>query len=56
VFAGLSVIIALAGLSVVDIPFLTTMGPDRRGTVLFGLLIALARLALLPAAFGFAGQ
>ena len=53
VFAGLSVIIALAGMSVVGIPFLTVMGLAAAGTVLIGLLIA---LTLLPAALGFAGR
>ena len=53
VFAGLSVVIALCGLSVVGIPFLTTMGLAAAGAVLVALLIA---LTLLPAAFGFAGR
>jgi putative drug exporter of the RND superfamily len=53
VFAGLSVIIALCGLSVVGIPFLTVMGLAAAGTVLVALLIA---LTLLPAALGFAGK
>jgi len=52
VFAALSVIIALCGLSVVGIPFLTTMGLGAAAAVFIALLIA---LTLLPAAFGFAG-
>ena len=52
VFAGLSVIIALCGLSVVGIPFLTTMGLGAAGAVFIALLVA---LTLLPAALGFAG-
>jgi RND superfamily putative drug exporter len=53
VFAGLSVIIALCGLAVAGIPFLTTMGLVAAGTVLLALLIA---LTLLPAVLGFAGH
>lgn len=53
VFAGLSVIIALCGLAVVGIPFLTVMGLAAAGAVFLALLIA---LTLLPAAFGFAGE
>ena len=53
VFAGLSVIIALCGLAVVGIPFLTVMGLAAAGTVLIALLIA---LTLLPAVLGFAGR
>ena len=52
VFAGLSVIIALCGLSVVGIPFLTTMGLAAAFTVLVALLIS---MTLLPAVFGFLG-
>ncbi len=51
VFAGLTVIIALAGLSVVNISFLTQMGLAAAGTVAVAVLIA---LTLLPALFGFA--
>ncbi|RIJ69434.1 MMPL family transporter [Nakamurella silvestris] len=51
VFAGLTVIIALAGLSVVGIPFLTAMGVAAAATVLVAVLIA---LTLLPAMVGFA--
>ncbi|SDO19629.1 putative drug exporter of the RND superfamily [Nakamurella panacisegetis] len=53
VFAGLSVIIALCGLSVVGIPFLTTMGLAAAFTVLIALLIS---MSLLPAVFGFLGR
>jgi RND superfamily putative drug exporter len=52
VFAGLTVVIALAGLSVVGIPFLTVMGVGAAGTVLVAVLVA---LTLLPALLGFAG-
>ena len=52
VFAGLSVIIALCGLSVVGIPFLTTMGLAGAGTVFIALLIS---MTLVPAIFGFLG-
>ena len=53
VFAGTTVIIALAGLSVVGIPFLTTMALAAAVTVLFAILIA---VSLLPALLGFAGR
>jgi RND superfamily putative drug exporter len=53
VFAGLTVVIALAGLSVVGIPFLTVMGLGAAGTVLVAVLVA---LTLLPALVGFAGH
>src|SRR3954470_6489541 len=53
VFAGLTVVIALAGLSVVGIPFLTVMGLGAAGTVLVAVLVA---LTLLPALLGFAGR
>jgi putative drug exporter of the RND superfamily len=52
VFAGSTVIIALAALSVVGIPFLTVMGLAAAGTVLTAVLIA---TTLLPAIFGIAG-
>ena len=52
VFAALSVIIALCGLTVAGIPFLTVMGLAAAGTVFVGLLIA---LTLVPAALGFCG-
>jgi RND superfamily putative drug exporter len=53
VFAGATVIIALAGLSVVGIPFLTVMGLAAAGTVLVAVLVA---VTLLPALLGFAGR
>ena len=53
VFAGLTVVIALSGLSVVGIPFLTVMGLGAAGTVLVAVLVA---LTLLPALMGFAGR
>ena len=53
VFAGLTVIIALAALAVVGIPFLTAMGLAAAGTVLVAVLVA---LTLLPALLGFAGE
>jgi RND superfamily putative drug exporter len=51
VFAGLTVIIALVGLIVVGIPFLSVMGLAAAGTVAIAVLIA---LTLLPALLGFA--
>ncbi|MFT2016609.1 MMPL family transporter [Streptomyces sp. 796.1] len=53
VYAGLTVIIALAGLSVVGIPFLTVMGLAAAGTVLMAVAVA---ITLLPALLGFAGE
>jgi putative drug exporter of the RND superfamily len=53
VFAGCTVIIALAALSVVGIPFLTVMGLSAAGTVLLAVLIA---VTLVPAIFGLAGS
>ena len=53
VFAGLTVVIALSGLAVVGIPFLTVMGVGAAGTVLIAVLVA---LTLLPALLGFAGK
>ena len=52
VFAGATVIIALVGLTVVNIPFLTVMGLAAAGTVAIAVLIA---VSLLPALLGFAG-
>jgi RND superfamily putative drug exporter len=49
VFAGLTVLIALAALSVVGIPFLTSMGLAAAGTVFMAVLVA---LTLLPAVVG----
>jgi uncharacterized membrane protein YdfJ with MMPL/SSD domain len=53
VFAGMTVIIALVGLLVVDIPFLTVMGLAAAGTVATAVLVA---ITLVPALFGFFGQ
>ena len=52
VFAGTTVIIALAALSVIGIPFLTTMGLGAAGAVLVAVLAA---ITLVPAVAGFAG-
>jgi putative drug exporter of the RND superfamily len=52
VFAGLTVVIALVGLVVLNIPFLTVMGLAAAGTVGIAVLIA---ITLLPALIGFAG-
>ncbi|XRQ10808.1 MMPL family transporter [Actinomadura welshii] len=52
VFAGMTVVIALAGLSVVGIPFLTAMGLAAAGTVAVAVLVA---LTLLPAVLAFTG-
>ncbi|MGP3685762.1 MMPL family transporter [Streptomyces sp. IBSNAI002] len=52
VFAGLTVVIALAGLSVVGVPMLGKMGLAAAGTVIVAVLIA---LTLVPALLGFAG-
>jgi RND superfamily putative drug exporter len=53
VFAGLTVVIALVGLAVVNIPMLTKMGFAAAGTVVIAVLIA---LTLIPALLGFAGR
>jgi RND superfamily putative drug exporter len=53
VFAGLTVVIALIGLSLANVPFLTVMGAF--GAVGVALEVALA-LTLLPAFMGFAGE
>jgi len=50
VFAGLTVVIALAGLSVVGIPLLTKMGLSAAGAVVVAVLVA---LTLIPALLGF---
>nr|WP_206326688.1 MMPL family transporter [Streptomyces sp. S3(2020)] len=49
VFAGLTVVIALVGLSVVGIPMLTKMGLAAAGAVVVAVLVA---LTLVPALFG----
>ena len=51
-FAGATVVIALAGLSLVGVPFLTAMGMAAAATVLTAVLVA---LTLLPALLGFVG-
>ncbi|MEV6173487.1 MMPL family transporter [Streptomyces sp. NPDC051954] len=51
IFAGLTVIVALAGLAVVNVPMLTKMGLAAAGTVAIAVLIA---LTLVPALLGFA--
>ncbi len=53
VFAGLTVVIALVGLSIAGLPFLTVMGVFGALTVAFEVLLA---LTLLPAFMGFAGE
>ncbi|MFE6778410.1 MMPL family transporter [Streptomyces sp. NPDC057702] len=53
VFAGLTVIIALVGLAVVNIPVLSKMGFAAAGTVAIAVLIA---ISMIPAMLGFAGK
>ncbi|WP_062645298.1 MMPL family transporter [Streptomyces maremycinicus] len=53
VFAGLTVVIALAGLAVVNVPMLTKMGLAAAGTVVVAVLIA---LTMIPALLGYAGS
>ncbi len=53
IFAGLTVFIALLGLGVAGIPFLTTMGVFAALTVAFAVFIA---LTLLPAFMGLLGE
>ncbi|WP_053756790.1 MMPL family transporter [Streptomyces sp. AS58] len=53
VFAGLTVVIALAGLSVVGVPVLTKMGLAAAATVALAVLVA---LTLLPALLAMAGK
>ncbi|WP_416981483.1 MMPL family transporter [Streptomyces sp. T028] len=53
VFAGLTVVIALAGLAVVNIPMLTKMGLAAAGAVTIAVVIA---VTLVPAMLGFAGD
>lgn len=52
VFAGATVVIALAGLSIVGIPFLSTMGLAAAGTVAVAVLVA---ITLLPAFLSYGG-
>ena len=51
--AGLTVVIALAGLSVVGIPFLTQMGVAAAATVVVAVLVA---LTLVPAVLSWLGR
>ncbi|MER6302909.1 MMPL family transporter [Kitasatospora sp. NPDC001539] len=53
VFAGLTVVVALAGLAVAGVPFLTTMGLAASGAVVVAVLVA---ITLLPAVLGFVGR
>ncbi|WP_299058429.1 MMPL family transporter [uncultured Nocardioides sp.] len=53
VFAGLTVVIALAALTVVGIPFLSAMGLAAAATVTIAVLVA---LTLLPAILGMVGS
>jgi len=53
VFAALTVIVALCGLSLVGVPFLTVEGISAAAAVAVAMLIA---LTLLPAMLGFAGH
>ncbi|MEU6375103.1 MMPL family transporter [Streptomyces sp. NPDC046909] len=53
VFAGATVIIALAALAVTGIPFLTVMGLAAAATVALAVLVA---VSLVPAALGFFGE
>lgn len=53
VFAGMTVVIAIGGLAVVGIPFLTVMGLAAAATVFVAVLVA---ISLLPAMLGFAGE
>ncbi|WP_433825506.1 MMPL family transporter [Actinoplanes sp. CA-015351] len=52
VTAGLTVVIALAGLSIVGIPFLTEMGLAAAATIVIAVLVA---ITLVPAILGFVG-
>jgi RND superfamily putative drug exporter len=53
VTAGLTVVIALIGLAVVGIPFLTQMGIAAAGTIVVAVLVA---LTLVPAVLAFLGS
>ena len=52
-FAGTTVLVALAALSVVNIPFLTVMGLAAAGAVVVAVLAA---ITLMPALLGFSGH
>ncbi len=53
VFAGLTVVVALAALTVVGIPVISEMGLAGAGTVLIAVLVA---ISLLPALLGVVGK
>ncbi|AEM85489.1 MMPL family transporter [Streptomyces violaceusniger] len=53
VFAGMTVVIALAGLAVVNLPMLTAMGLAAAGAVVVAVLVA---VTLVPALLGFASE
>ncbi|WP_371629533.1 MMPL family transporter [Streptomyces sp. NBC_00341] len=53
VFAGVTVVIALAGLAVVNLPMLTAMGLAAAGAVVVSVLVA---VTLVPALLGFTGE
>ncbi|THC43115.1 MMPL family transporter [Streptomyces sp. A1499] len=53
VFAGVTVVIALVGLTVVDLPILTEMGLAAAGTVVIAVLVA---VSLVPALLGLVGE
>lgn len=53
IFAGVTVLIALAALSIIDIPFLTAMALAAVGTVALAVLVA---LTFLPALVGLLGS
>ena len=53
IFAGVTVLIALAALSIIDIPFLTAMALAAAGTVALAVLVA---LTFLPAMVGLLGS
>ncbi|MDX6152700.1 MMPL family transporter [Marinococcus sp. PL1-022] len=53
VFAGVTVIIALLGLSVVNIPFITAMGIATAVVVLFSIIVA---ILVVPAILGLVGH
>ncbi|MEV8064394.1 MMPL family transporter [Streptomyces antimycoticus] len=53
VFAGLTVMIALVGLAVVNLPVLTAMGITAAGAVAVAVLVA---ITLIPAILGFAPE
>ncbi|WP_067510462.1 MMPL family transporter [Actinoplanes sp. TFC3] len=53
VTAGITVVIALAGLAIAGIPFLTEMGLAAAGTIVVAVLVA---VTLVPAVLGFIGR